>query len=285
MQSVARRACLTLVLLTATLWLVTPALAASPTVVVVNYGDTLYSIAVRNGVSVESVVRANALPSAHYIWPGQRLLIPSGASAARAVPLGTATVHTVQYGDTLTNIAGRHVTSVDAILRTNGLADRNYIFIGQQLVIPGAVSAVSPAYTAPAAAPGLVNPRPAAPTTGKWIDIDISQQTITAFEGDKPLKTVLVSTGVAAHPTPLGTFQVYLKIASQTMVGGVGAESYRLPNVPWIMYFQGGNSIHGTYWHKNFGRPMSHGCVNLTIPDAKWFYDWAPLGTPVVVHP
>jgi len=82
----------------------------------------------------------------------------------------------------------------------------------------------------------------------------------------------------------VGHYKIYMKIPSQTMSGGVGAEAYYLPNVPWVMYFAGANAIHGTYWHHNFGHPMSHGCVNLTIDDAKWFYNWAEIGTPVITH-
>ena len=59
---------------------------------------------------------------------------------------------------------------------------------------------------------------------------------------------------------------------------------YRLPNVQWVQYFVGANALHGTYWHHNFGHPMSHGCVNLTNKDARFLYNWAPYGTPVVVH-
>jgi lipoprotein-anchoring transpeptidase ErfK/SrfK len=59
---------------------------------------------------------------------------------------------------------------------------------------------------------------------------------------------------------------------------------YNLPNVPYVMYFYGANAIHGTYWHNNFGHPMSHGCINLRTGDAAWLYSWASIGTPVVVH-
>ncbi|MEJ5199253.1 MAG: L,D-transpeptidase, partial [Anaerolineae bacterium] len=86
--------------------------------------------------------------------------------------------------------------------------------------------------------------------------------------------------GVAGHRTPVGRFAIRTKIRSQRMVG----PGYNLPNVPWVMYFAGANALHGTYWHNNFGRPMSHGCINLRIPDAQWLYNWASIGTPVVVH-
>ena len=77
-----------------------------------------------------------------------------------------------------------------------------------------------------------------------------------------------------------GRFRVYAKYRATPMRG----PGYYLPNVPWTMYFYGGYAIHGTYWHNNFGTPMSHGCVNMKIPEAKWLYNWTPRGTLVVVH-
>ncbi len=124
------------------------------------------------------------------------------------------------------------------------------------------------------------------PTTGRWIDVNVTNQTVTAYEGATPIKTVRTSTGLPRTPTVLGTFKIYRKLATQTMSGGnqfSGDHDY-LPNVPNVMYFYQGYALHGTYWHSNFGRPMSHGCVNLTLADAKWFYEWAAVGTIVVAH-
>jgi lipoprotein-anchoring transpeptidase ErfK/SrfK len=119
---------------------------------------------------------------------------------------------------------------------------------------------------------------------GKWIDVNISQQRLTAFEGSKAVFSSLVSTGVSNHPTVTGTFNIYVKYQSQAMSGGTGREYYYLPGVPYVMYFYQAYAIHGTYWHNNFGHPMSHGCVNLPTPAAKFMYSWAPVGTPVKVH-
>jgi lipoprotein-anchoring transpeptidase ErfK/SrfK len=115
----------------------------------------------------------------------------------------------------------------------------------------------------------------------KWIELDLSAQKLTAYEGETKVYSALVSTGIASMPTPLGEHRIYRKIRSQVMSG----PGYYLPNVEWVSYFIKGYAIHGTYWHNNFGHPMSHGCVNMTNDDAKWIYEWAPLHTKVVVIP
>ncbi len=273
-----------LVLLIATTSLVPPIAAASPGFVIVTWGDTLYSVAARNGTTVAALVRANGLPNPNFIYAGQRLVIPTGSSGNVPAPAPSASVYTVQYGDTLAAIAARYGTTLSAMMRANGIYNPNFIYAGQRLNVPGRSAPPAPQPpSVPANPPAPGNSAPA-PTNGKWIDINISTQTITAYQGNTPLKSVLVSTGVAWHPTPIGHYKVYMKVRSQTMSGGVGAEAYYLPGVPWVMYFAGANAIHGTYWHHNFGQRMSHGCVNLTIDDAHWFYDWAEIRTPVITH-
>lgn len=110
----------------------------------------------------------------------------------------------------------------------------------------------------------------------KWIEIDLSDQRIYAHEGDRIVYEFLTSTGKWA-PTPTGTFRVWIKLRYAKMSGGSRALNtyYYLPNVPYIMYFYKGYGIHGAYWHNNFGNPMSHGCVNLSIPDAEKLFHWA----------
>jgi lipoprotein-anchoring transpeptidase ErfK/SrfK len=121
----------------------------------------------------------------------------------------------------------------------------------------------------------------AAPSRGKWIGIDLSSQRLTAYEGQRAVLSALVSTGVARMPTPLGDYTIYRKVRVQAM----GGPDYYLPNVEYVSYFYRGYALHGTYWHDNFGQPMSHGCVNMRNPDAQWIWDWAPVGTLVRVHP
>jgi lipoprotein-anchoring transpeptidase ErfK/SrfK len=125
-----------------------------------------------------------------------------------------------------------------------------------------------------------VSPIASAPTEDKWIDIDLSDQRLVAYVGTVPVYAVWISTGVPRFPTVKGQFRIYRKLTSTTMAG----PGYHLPGVPWTMYYDRSYAIHGTYWHNNFGHPMSHGCVNLPIPDAKWLFDWAPEKTLVVIH-
>ncbi len=114
----------------------------------------------------------------------------------------------------------------------------------------------------------------------RWIDVDLSQQMLYAYEGNDIVASFLVSTGVAAYPTVVGKFHVYMKFEATLMAG----PGYYLPDVPYTMYFYKGYGIHGTYWHNNFGTPMSHGCVNMYTPDAQWLFYWAPMGILVNVH-
>ncbi len=116
--------------------------------------------------------------------------------------------------------------------------------------------------------------------SGKWIEVDLSAQRLYAHEGQKTVLTAVVSTGTRYTPTVKGRFKIYAKYRSAPMSG----PGYYLPNVPYTMYFYKGYAIHGTYWHSNFGTPMSHGCVNMKTSEAKWLYNWAPKGTLVVVH-
>ncbi len=131
------------------------------------------------------------------------------------------------------------------------------------------------------AEPAPVVFRTDAPEDGKrWIEIDLSDQQITAWQGDVPVFATTVSTGRPGLHTLPGTFAVYRKY-EQTRMTGPG---YDTPDVPWTMYYYRGFAIHGAYWHDNFGTPVSHGCVNLRVPEAKAMFEWADVGTEVVVH-
>ncbi|MGA2490953.1 MAG: L,D-transpeptidase family protein [Anaerolineales bacterium] len=127
--------------------------------------------------------------------------------------------------------------------------------------------------------PGPI-PEPIGGSGVRWIDVSLSKQTLYAYEGNTIVASFLVSTGVRQFPTVTGQYHIYIKLLSTLMHG----DGYYLPNVPYTMYFYKSYGIHGTYWHHNFGHPMSHGCVNMYTPDAKWLYNWASVGTLVNIH-
>lgn len=120
-------------------------------------------------------------------------------------------------------------------------------------------------------------PTPSAPGgPEKKIVVDLSDQVLYAYEGEVLVFSVPVSTGLARYPTLVGEFRIYVKILKYKMEGGSKEEGtyYYLENVPHIQYFWGHYGLHGAYWHNNFGHPMSRGCVNLSLPDAEWLFDW-----------
>ncbi|OCR02445.1 hypothetical protein BCD67_14460 [Oscillatoriales cyanobacterium USR001] len=114
----------------------------------------------------------------------------------------------------------------------------------------------------------------------RWIEIDLSTQRLVAWEGNKAVYAVIVSTGKSSTPTRVGTFAIQTKYRIARMTG----EDYDVPDVPYTMYYDGGNAIHGAYWHNLFGNPVTHGCTNVAVNHAKWLFDWTDVGTPVVVH-
>jgi lipoprotein-anchoring transpeptidase ErfK/SrfK len=118
----------------------------------------------------------------------------------------------------------------------------------------------------------------------KWIDVNISSQSLVAYEGEVPVFDSLVSTGTNQHPTVTGQFRIWLRLQSQDMDGYRLGYDYFLRNVPYVQYFYYDYSLHGTFWHSNFGNQMSHGCVNLPTPAAEWLFNWAEYGTLVNIH-
>jgi len=126
----------------------------------------------------------------------------------------------------------------------------------------------------------------------KWIDVNLSTQTLVAFEGDKPVYATLVSTGKMNdddqekdHRTKPGIFRIREKHIAATMDGDVASDGpYSIEDVPWIMYFNGSIALHGAFWHSNFGHVQSHGCVNLSPIDAKTLFGWTDPQLPTGWH-
>lgn len=112
-----------------------------------------------------------------------------------------------------------------------------------------------------------------APEDEKHIYIDLSSQTLYAYQGKIEFMKTLISSGKWGR-TPVGNFNVWTKLRATRMAGGQGTDAYDLPNVPYVMYFYRDFGLHGAYWHNNFGHPMSHGCVNMRFVDIQTLYAW-----------
>lgn len=114
----------------------------------------------------------------------------------------------------------------------------------------------------------------------RWIEIDLSKQRLIAWQGNRPVYAVIISTGKSSTPTPTGVFSIQTRYRTTRMSG----YDYDVPDVPYAMFYHRGYAVHGAYWHNNFGTPVSHGCTNLAVNHARWLYNWASIGTPVVVR-
>lgn len=252
----------------------------------VTRGDTLNSIANAFGMTVEQLAQLNNLTNPNLVFSGQTLVVsavgapaPVEAAPAEAAPpvevaapapatTGSQAVHTVLPGEYLSSIARQYGVSWLSIAQANNIYDTNTVFAGQQLIIP-----VAGEVFVPAAPPPMVG-------IGREIVVDISDSRVYAYENGTLVRNVLGSMGRAVTPTIVGSFAVERKYVV-TLMAGV---DYYTPDVPWTMYFYSGYAIHGAYWHNNWGTPMSHGCVNLPVPEAEWFFYFADVGTPVNVQ-
>lgn len=135
----------------------------------------------------------------------------------------------------------------------------------------------------PSTTSGLSRPLGLAPNE-RWIDVSLDNQMLVAYEGNTPVFESLVSTGRSKYPTVTGQFRIWLRLPKQDMNGFRLGYDYDLKGVPYVQYFYEDYALHGTYWHNNFGAPMSHGCVNLPTPAAEWLFEWATQGTLVNIH-
>jgi hypothetical protein len=124
-------------------------------------------------------------------------------------------------------------------------------------------------------------------TASRWIEVNLFEQTISVYDNNRLVFATLVSTGVDPFWTRPGIFQIYEKKTTETMSGATTADRsdyYYLEDVPWTMYFDENRALHGAYWHNGFGYARSHGCVNLSVGDSHWLYDWASIGDIVYVY-
>ena len=272
-----------------------PLVAGTPTLHVVQAGESLSIIAQRYGLTVEQLMQSNNIGNANRIFRGQELTVWTTESVAAPVEAApeantasvepgaaatTGTSYVVQRGEHLSQIAQRYGLHWTTLAQYNGLASPDTLFAGQTISIP-ALNSDGGVADMGIVSPVLANNGPGATIqTGRQIVVDLSDSRIYAYEDGQLINSVIVSTGLPATPTVVGDFTIYHRLPSQTMSG----PGYYLPGVQHVQYFYQGYAIHGTYWHNNFGQPMSHGCVNLTNADAEWFYNFADYGTPVHVR-
>ena len=244
----------------------------------ISRGDTLSQVAERHGMATADLMRLNGLSDPNFAWVGQQLRVSARVEAvapdAEQVELTQAdAIHVVQAGQTLSQIAEEYGTTSQVLLVANGLPSADFVWTGQRLRIQAAPQP-APVEPVPAVAAAAI------PEGRKWIEVNLTNQTLTAWQGDAAVLHTNISSGTSATPTVTGRFSVGWKLDSQRMTG----PGYDLPGVPWVMYFYGAYAIHGAYWHNNFGTPMSHGCVNMRPGEAGILYEWAPEGTEVYVH-
>lgn len=252
---------------------------------VVQRGDTLSAIAARYGLSIWALIEANGLRNWNLLYVGQELIIPGDMGgedppSASPKPQPTATeipgshpiptTYTVHRGDTLTQIAARFGTTVYALAQLNGIANPSMIYVGQVLRLS---SAAAPVVTG----------------AGKLIVVDLSEQHLYAYEGDRLVFSFVASTGAAPYYTRVGEYRVQSKIPNAY------GSTWNIWMPHWLgIYWAGSieNGIHALpilpngqiLWEGYLGTPISYGCVVLGTHEAELLYNWAEIGTPVSIR-
>jgi LysM repeat protein len=251
----------------------------------VRAGDNLSSIAVRYQTTLARLAELNHIAPSQRLYTSQSLIVPTVANLDQELVTSrpanqAAAVHIVQRGEHLGMIAAQYDVTERAIAQTNDLANASLIVPGQRLLIPastGEAEAVAPIVDTSLGGSGYHTHTDFPTTTEKWIDVDLSEQRVVAYVGTTPVNDFIISSGLPGTPTVTGTFRIWAKTPLQDMSGGNRAAGnyYYLKDVQWVQYFYKDYGLHGTYWHNNFGQPMSRGCINMTNDDAKWLFDWA----------
>jgi lipoprotein-anchoring transpeptidase ErfK/SrfK len=231
------------------------------------------------------------VPVTHPVTPTAPTTPPVDEPAAESTTESTDQLsYTIQQGDTLSGIARTYGLTVEALIEANDITNPDLLYVGWTLVIPdgspgAATSSQEPSSSTPTEVPEQPTPIPAPALPerideARWIDVDLSDQRLTAYEDDTPVHSFLVSSGLPATPTPVGRFRIWIKLRYDDMAGA----DYYIKDVPFVMYFHEGYGLHGVTWHGNFGHPMSHGCVNLPTEEAEWLFGFADVGTLVNIH-
>ena len=121
-------------------------------------------------------------------------------------------------------------------------------------------------------------------TNNRWIEVNLAEQSLAVYENRQLVFATIIASGLEPYWTKPGLFQIFQKKETETMRNNDPAEFYYLDNVPWTMYYDGARALHGAYWRTRLGYPQSHGCVNLSVGDSHWLFNWAVEGDWVYVH-
>ncbi len=241
---------------------------------IVKPGDNLTLIALRHHVSLEALAAANDLADWDMIYVGERLKIPGTGEKKKdedpASPAPDSTHYVVHPGDTLSAIASRFGVDMETLAAINGIDNPSFIYVGQVLTIPGSAPKVQP-------------------SGPKKIVVDVSSQRMYVYQGNTLLYVWVVSTGRAGS-TRYGTFHV------QSKVRNAYGSTWNIWMPYWLGIYWAGpieNGIHGQpinpdgsiVWAGWLGRPITFGCVMLRTDHARWLYNWADIGTPVIIRP
>jgi hypothetical protein len=201
----------------------------------------------------------------------------SSRNKLETLGIGLAVLGIIALGFTILKLSFQSsfcANSVSCVKDLSGNYDPNATtgkFLGENIQVPSYIAEV----------PTKFKVLGEVPPEAKRIEVDLTNQMLYAYQNDQVVMSFPISSG-KWHPTPTGTFHIWTKLRYTRMTGGSGADAYDLPNVPWVMFFANdqvgegeGFSLHGAYWHNNFGHPMSHGCVNIAPENAQKLYDWA----------
>jgi LysM repeat protein len=279
---------------------------------IVQPGESLFTIAARYGMQVTDLTRLNGTRFGAPLMPGRGLWVPlakalpvarADAAAGANAPASTGaavdspamdlppepadpareaatrTAHTVVAGDTLSSIAQQYGVTAGHLMRLNDIAEGDYLQLGQVLVVPAPGAGIVAAEARSASVGG---------GDGKRIEIDISDQRMYVWQGDTLVWNLVASTGMNGYPTRRGTFAV------QSKIDNAWSSAWQLWMPNWLgIYWAGGseNGIHALpiingqrLWGGYLGTPISYGCIVLDTVDAAMLYDWAEIGTKVVIR-
>jgi LysM repeat protein len=245
---------------------------------VVGLGENLYRIALRYGTTVQALAQLNGITDPNQVFVGQTLRVTANSvvPVTPSQPTGTATTHIVQYGETLAAIALRYDVTTWALIQANSISNPALIFPGQALTIPGVNNSTA-------------TPAPASTGGAKRIVVDLSEQHLYAYQGETLIYSFVASTGMAGSRTSPGTFSVLNKLPNAY------ASTWDLQMPYWLGIYWSGNLQNGIHalpilsngqqlWAGYLGTPISYGCIVLGTYEASLLYQWADVGTPVVIQ-